>query len=156
MLRLTVVFFQQSNFWALGRDLATVHSCAAANERMLLFFLKPGGLFRLLQICDQLIVDICGQVTFKKQLSYFTSVTCKSNSLHLIRYPFFIVTVPLQLPVTDILNVTKQLLVTTKSNQLRSGTVTPLCPVTKITSDYNCDQATVDQKLKTMLMFLKK
>ena len=48
-----------------------------------------------------------GQVTFKKQLSYFTSVTCKSNSLLLIRYPFLIVTVPLQLLVTDILNVTK-------------------------------------------------
>ncbi len=44
---------------------------------------------------------------FKKWLSYFTSVTCKSNSLLLIRYPFFIVTVPLQLLVTDILNVTK-------------------------------------------------
>jgi hypothetical protein len=57
-----------------------------------------------------------GQVTFKKYLSYFTSVTCKSNSLLLIRYPFFIVTVPLQLVVTDILNVTKLLLVTTKSN----------------------------------------
>ncbi len=68
----------------------------------------------------------CGQVTFKKQLSYFTSVTCKSNSLLLIRYPFLIVTVPLQLLVTGILNVTKQLLVTTKSNQLRSRTVTPL------------------------------
>jgi hypothetical protein len=39
--------------------------------------------------------------------SYLTSVTCKSNSLLLIRYPFFIVTVPLQLLVTDILNVTK-------------------------------------------------
>ncbi len=47
-----------------------------------------------------------GQVTFKKSLSYFISVTCKSNSLLLIRYPFFIVTVPLHLPVTDILNVT--------------------------------------------------
>ncbi len=40
-------------------------------------------------------------------LSYFTSVTCKSNSLLLIRYLFFIVTVPLELLVTDILNVTK-------------------------------------------------
>jgi hypothetical protein len=48
-----------------------------------------------------------GQVTFKKELSYFTSVTSKSNSLLLIRYSFFIVTVPLQLLVTDILNVTK-------------------------------------------------
>ena len=67
-----------------------------------------------------------GQVTFKKQLSYFTSVTCKSNSLLLIRYPFFIVTVPLQLLVTDILNVTKALLVTTKCNQLCNGTVTSL------------------------------
>jgi hypothetical protein len=48
-----------------------------------------------------------GQVSFKKQPSYFTSVTCKSNSLLLIRYSFFIVTVPLQLLVTDVLNVMK-------------------------------------------------
>ncbi len=34
--------------------------------------------------------------------------------LLLIRYPFVIVTVPLQLPVIDILNGTKYLLVTTK------------------------------------------
>jgi hypothetical protein len=55
------------------------------------------------------VITSGGQVTFKKQLSYFTSVTCKSNSLLLICYPFFIVTVPLQLlpVVTDILNVTK-------------------------------------------------
>jgi hypothetical protein len=42
-----------------------------------------------------------GQVTFKKQQSYFTSVTCKSNSLLLIRYPFFIVTVQIQLLLTS-------------------------------------------------------
>jgi hypothetical protein len=60
---------------------------------------------------DSPIILLCkgsaGQVTFKKKLSYFTLVTCKSNSLLLIRYPFFIVTVLLQLLVTDILNVTK-------------------------------------------------
>jgi hypothetical protein len=40
-------------------------------------------------------------------MSYFTSVTCKGNSLLLICYPFFIVTVLLQLLVIDILNVSK-------------------------------------------------
>jgi hypothetical protein len=40
--------------------------------------------------------------------------------------PIFTATVPLQLLVTAILNVTKTLLDTTKSNQLCSETVTPL------------------------------
>ncbi len=54
-----------------------------------------------------------GQVTFIKQRPYFTSITGKRNQLLLIRYSFFTVLVPLQL------------IVTTKSKQLRSGTVTP-------------------------------
>jgi hypothetical protein len=57
---------------------------------------------------------------------YFHKVTVKETSYFLIRYPLFIVTVPLQLLVTDILNVTKALLATTKCNGLRNGTVTPL------------------------------
>ncbi len=57
-----------------------------------------------------------GQVTLKSSGVYVTSVTCESNSQLLTRRPFFIVTVPLQLLVVDILNVTKYLLVTTKSN----------------------------------------
>jgi hypothetical protein len=67
-----------------------------------------------------------GQVTFKKLRSYFNSVTWKRNSPFIIRYPLFIVTVPLLLLVTDVLNVTKWLLVSEKSNYVRSGTVTPL------------------------------
>jgi hypothetical protein len=47
-----------------------------------------------------------GQVTLKVMELHY-SVTCKSKTLLLIRYPFFIVTVPLQLLVIDILNVTK-------------------------------------------------
>ncbi len=65
------------------------------------------------------------KVTLEKQRSYITSVTCKNLATFVLN-PFFIVTVPLQLLDTDIVNVTKQLLVTTKSNQLRSGIVTPL------------------------------
>ncbi len=96
---------------------------------LLSFYQMFMQLYRIMQLTARCVFNMIGsggQVTFKKQLSYFTSVTCKSNSLLLIRYPFFIVTVPLQLLVTDILNVTKQLLVTTKSNQLRGGTVTSL------------------------------
>jgi hypothetical protein len=44
----------------------------------------------------------------------------------LTSYPFFTVTVLVQLLVTAILNVKKMLQLTTKSNQLRSGTVIPL------------------------------
>ncbi len=67
------------------------------------------------------------QVTFIKRRSYFTSVTGKRNSLRFNPLPIFHVTVPLQLPVTAIINAMKSLLVaTTKSNQLHSGTVTPL------------------------------
>jgi hypothetical protein len=55
-----------------------------------------------------------GQVTIKKYQSYITSITCKSNLILLIRYPFFIVMVPLQLLVNDILNITMELQITTK------------------------------------------
>jgi hypothetical protein len=45
-----------------------------------------------------------------------TSFEEKCNEFLVIRYRILNVTVPLQLLVTDILNVTKTLLVTTKSN----------------------------------------
>jgi hypothetical protein len=32
-----------------------------------------------------------GQVTIKKYQSYITSITCKSNLILLIRYPFFVI-----------------------------------------------------------------
>jgi hypothetical protein len=44
---------------------------------------------------------------------YFTSVNGKRNQLLLFRYLFFLVTVLLQLLVTDILNVTEALLIIT-------------------------------------------
>jgi hypothetical protein len=56
---------------------------------------------------------VVGKLLLKSSwVRYFTSVTCKSNSLLLICYPFFFVTVPLQLLVSAILKVTKPLLVT--------------------------------------------
>ncbi len=64
-----------------------------------------------------------GQVTFTTQRHFLTG---KRNQLLLIRYLFFTVTVQLKLRITTILNSTKSLLVTTKSNQLCSGTVIPL------------------------------
>ncbi len=48
------------------------------------------------------------------ELLYFR--TGKINWLLLIRYPFFIVNIPLKLLVSAILNVTNSLLVNTKSN----------------------------------------
>jgi hypothetical protein len=66
-----------------------------------------------------------GQVTLIQYQLYFSSGTSKSNSQLLIRYPFK-VTVSLQLLVTVISEVTKPLLIATRSNQLRGRTVTPL------------------------------
>jgi hypothetical protein len=43
-----------------------------------------------------------------------------------IRYPILTVTAPVQLIVITFVNVPKLLLVTTKSNKLRSGSITPL------------------------------
>jgi hypothetical protein len=57
-----------------------------------------------------------GRNTFLKSRSYFTSVIGKRNQLLLIRYLFFLVTVPLLTLITDILNETKSLLVNYKSN----------------------------------------
>jgi hypothetical protein len=69
-----------------------------------------------------------GQVAFISSgvalLPLLVKVT--TNSLDLIRYLFIIVTVPLKLQVTGILNVTKLLLFNTKSNELRSRAVTTL------------------------------
>jgi hypothetical protein len=60
------------------------------------------------------------------KLLYSTSVIGKRNWLLSIHYAIFSVTIPLQVLITSILNVTKSLLGTKKSNWLRSGTVTPL------------------------------
>jgi hypothetical protein len=57
-----------------------------------------------------------GQVTFFKSNGVTLLLLLVKETITFNSLPIFLVTVSLQLLVTDILNVTKSLLVTTKSN----------------------------------------